>query len=108
MNGYLSADDFLTGIVGGEEDIELTGIGKVRIRSLEALEIQQIRAQAADDEMQMSFLAVLQGLVEPELSADHLSAIQRAKPGIIAILTRRIMEISGMGEDFEKKVGIGS
>ena len=107
-SNYLSIDDFFIGITGSAGDLELSGLGTVKVRSLEALEVQQIRAQAGDNEMEMSFLSIVYGMVEPALSRDHLEQLHRAKPGVIAAITRRIMELSGMVEDSEKKVGTGS
>jgi hypothetical protein len=105
---YLSIDDFFSGITGSAEDLALPGLGTVRVRSLEAIEVQQIRAQAGDNEMEMSFLSIIFGMVEPALSREHLEQLHRAKPGIVATITRRIMELSGMVEDSEKKAGSGS
>ena len=108
MANYLSIDDFLLGIQGEECDVELAGLGVVRVRSLEAVEVQQISTTAAGDNMQMSMLAILSAMVQPKLDADALAALQKAKPGPIATLAQKIMAISGMGVDFEKKVGNGS
>lgn len=105
---YLNIDDFFTGITGGEDDLELPGLGSVRVRSLEALEVQQIRQQAGDNDMEMSFLSIVAAMVEPKLDREHIEKLHRAKPGVIALLTRRIMELSGMVDESEKKVGSGS
>jgi len=105
---YLNIDDFLTGITGGEDDLELPGLGSVRVRSLEALEVQQIRQQAGENDMEMSFFSIVAAMVEPKLDRDHIEKLHHAKPGVIALLTRRIMELSGMVDESEKKVGNGS
>lgn len=105
---YLSTDDFLAGIVGGETDVELPGIGTVRVRSLTTLEAEQINAQAKGNNMQISLLAIQTALVKPQLSADNLSKLEQAKPGVVSLLTQRIMALSGMGDDFLTVAGAGS
>lgn len=108
MTNYLSTDDFLIGIQGGETDVELDGLGTVRIRSLTTVEVQGMNTSAKGDEMHLSILAILTAMVQPRLTQEHLTMLETAKPGIVAILARRVMELSGMGGDFEKKVGTGS
>ena len=107
-NGYVSTNDFLTGILGEEKDLEIDGVGKVRIRGLDSLEVQRMNQETEGDEIQLSFEAILRGLVHPELSRDDLEALSHGKPGIITFLAHEIIVISGLDEDFEKKVGIGS
>lgn len=105
---YLSVDDFLLGIQGGETDVELDGIGVVRVRSLTTVEVQAMNTTARGDEMRLSLLAIQTALVQPPLTAGHITMLETAKPGAVAVLARRIMELSGLGAEFEKKVGIGS
>lgn len=107
-NKYLSADDFLTGIQGGETDMEIDGLGVICVRSLTTTEVQFINTTATGDNMRLSMLAIRYGMVAPTLTDDHLSALEAAKPGVIALIAKRIMDLSGMGADFEKKVGSGS
>lgn len=108
MSKYLSADDFLIGIQGGEADVEIDGLGTICVRSLTAGEVQQINVAAKGDDMRLSMLAIRFGMVAPALSDDHLTALEAARPGVVAVLAKRIMDLSGMGADFEKKVGNGS
>lgn len=105
---YLNIDEFFAGIIGEATDLDLPGLGIVRVRSLETIEVQHIRQAVGDDELELSFQAILTGMVEPKLTQEHLVMLQKAKPGVIAAITRRIMELSGMVDDSEKKVGNGS
>jgi hypothetical protein len=105
---YLQLDDFLTGITGGTTDMEIPGLGTIQVRALEFGEVQAIRTKAGDDEMQLSLHSVLVGMVAPALSEEHLTALHKARPGVIAAISTRILELSGMTDNSEKKVGIGS
>lgn len=107
MSKYLSTDDFLAGILGEEVEYEIEGLGTVLIRSLQTVEVQRLRKQY-EDEVDMMLGAVMLGLVEPKLQPEHITQLQAAKPGVLNSLGNRIMQISGMVEDAEKKAGSGS
>jgi hypothetical protein len=105
---YLSADDFLVGITGGTDDLSIPGVGTIKVRALDYIDVQRINKESAGDEMQAGFLMACSGIVEPKLSADHLAQLQKARPGVIALISKRVSELSGMREDIEKKAGNGS
>lgn len=100
--GYLSTDDFLAGILGESVDYEVAGLGTIKLRSLEMVEVQKIRAATADD-IDTAMQTVIYGMVEPKLSTENLAALGKARPGVINQIGRRIMELSGMVDDDEKK-----
>ena len=105
---YLELDEFFTGITGGVSDLDI-GIGIVKVRALEFVEVQSIRQEAGDDELQLSLLSIVTGLVEPKLDHEHLSRLNKARPGVISAISRRILQLSGLTEDGEKKQdGTGS
>ena len=105
---YLELDEFFTGITGGTSDLDI-GIGIVKVRALEFVEVQSIRQEAGDDELQLSLLSIVTGLVEPKLDHAHLARLNKARPGVISAISRRILQLSGLTEDGEKKqVGTGS
>ena len=105
---YLELDEFFTGITGGTADLDI-GIGIVKVRALEFVEVQAIRQEAGDDELQLSLLSIVTGLVEPKLDHEHLSRLNKARPGVISAISRRILQLSGLTEDGEKKQdGTGS
>ena len=105
---YLKLDDFLTGITGGTTDLEIKGLGTVKLRALEFGEVQAIRQAAGDDDMQSAKLSVLAGMVEPKLTEAHLAALDKARAGVIGLISQRVLGISGMTAEAEKKVGNGS
>lgn len=105
---YLELDDFLAGITGGTTDIEIKGLGLVKIRALEFAEVQAIRQKAGDDDLQLTKLSVLVGMVEPKLTEAHLAALDKARAGVIGLISQRVLEISGMTSEAEKKAGTGS
>lgn len=107
---YLEIDDFFAGIMGTEEDLEIPGLPlPVRVRSLETVEVQQIRAASGDNEMEMTVRSVICGMVQPKLTAEHIERLFKAKPGAIQKIARRIMQLSGMIEDEDAPLaGAGS
>lgn len=108
MNKYLNIDEFLTGIVGGIEDFEIAGLGIIQIKALDYLDVKNITTESKGDELQAGLLIAFKGIVEPKLSVENLEQLGKAKPGIIALISKRVSQLSGMSEDSEKKVGIGS
>lgn len=108
MTTYLSADDFLTGITGGTEDFEIPGIGKIQIRSLSVADVKTIDAKAKGNEIDAGLLMAAAGIVEPKLSAEQLEKLQSARPGIIAKISRRVSQLSGMTAEADPLVGAGS
>lgn len=108
MNTYLNLDEFLTGIIGGTEDFIIEGLGTIKIKALDYLDIKEITNQSKNDELQAGLLIAFKGIAEPKLSMEHLDQLGKAKPGIIAAISKRVSQLSGMSEDSEKKVGIGS
>lgn len=107
MTNYLSADDFLAGITSEAVDVELAGLGVVRVRGLETSEVMRIR-NTTKDEIQLSLLTVQAGLLEPKLADAQIEQLAKGKPGIIEKLARRIMELSGLVESEKKADGTGS
>lgn len=113
-DGVLSESDFLDAIIAQPEFAEIAGKGKVEIRGLSTLEVQQVIAEATKNGAQDTALlmthAVLRGMVRPKLSESHIEKLLRAGGGYILPLAQRIMVLSGMTNltDLEKKVGDGS
>jgi len=48
------------------------------------------------------------GIVTPALTTEQAERLQDSNPGVVAAISKRIAELSGMAEDVEKKVGDGS
>lgn len=93
---YLSADDFLGGILGQPVDHEVAGLGTVQVRSLTFTEVRDLSRKHKGDEVSLTLAIISTGLVQPVLSADQAAQLGQARPGVIAELSQHIMEISGM------------
>lgn len=105
---YLSADDFLTGIAGTTVDFEIDGLGTIQIRSLSVMDVKRISAEANGDPMVMGLKMAQAGIVTPALTPEQAERLQDSNPGVVAAISKRIAELSGMSEEVEKKVGDGS
>ena len=96
MTKYLNQSDFLTGILGTPEDLEVSGLGTVLIRALTVAEVTQIQRDHKDDTTGMMLAAVCAGLVEPKLDAESVAQMQQAAAGYVVTIANRIMVLSGM------------
>lgn len=111
---YITKDDFLTALAIVEEDFTLPGeLGTVRIKPLSLADRAAIQKQNTGKDGQLDILemqtaALLAGLIEPKLTQDDMVALRAGRPALVDAITLRIMETSGMQDDFEKKVGDGS
>jgi hypothetical protein len=108
MSGYISADDFLTGILGEPIDLDVPGLGRVQIKPLSMLEVKQMREQYGADGMGLTVGAVAMGMVAPKLDKEQAARLWEARPGPLTTIGQRILEISGMTEDAPNAVGAGS
>lgn len=95
MATYLSAKDFLSAIVGEEEDFMVPGVGTVRIRPLTVAEVRRIYAMAEDDADRMA-LAVGLALVKPQLDDAETRQLLHAAAGRMTPLIQRVMELAAM------------
>ena len=98
MSKYLSQADFLTGILGTPEDLDVIGLGTVSIRALTMAEVTAIQRDHKDDTPGMMLAAVACGLVAPKLDAEAVDKMQSAAAGYVATIANRIMVLSGMIE----------
>lgn len=95
---YVSADDFLAGILGETVDYELAGVGLVQVRTLTFAEVRELTRRHQGDVEALTLGAVALGLVQPALTAEQAARLEQAKVGVIAELSGRIMQLSGMVE----------
>lgn len=85
-----------------EEDVDLAGVGIVRVRGLSRLEA--LRVQAVDDAIARERLILVLGMVDPSVNDDEAKRWQRASvAGEIELVTGRIAVLSGMGPDATKE-----
>jgi hypothetical protein len=117
MSGsYVSATDFLQGILGEPVDYEVPGVGVVQLRALTVAEVRQINQKHGGDSTGIMLATVAVGLVQPALTAEQLQQLDQARAGIVADIAERVMQLSGMvetlpaakGEDLGNAVGGGS
>lgn len=108
MATILTAEDFVTGITGITEDLTIPGLGTIRVKSLSVLEVKQIDAKAKGDQIETGLLMASSGIAEPKLSSEQLDQLQNARPGIIAQISRRVAQLSGMTAEADPLVGAGS
>ena len=112
LTTYISKKDFLHALSVTEQDFDVPGLGSVRIRALTlaergVMQKKYIKGEGVDN-MGMQTELLLKGLVSPRLSEKDVAAIKAGLPGLVDMITLKIMGASGMGENFEKKVGPGS
>jgi len=93
---YLTADAFLTGILGTSEDYILPTIGTVRIRPLTMAEARALSAKYGGDTFGLTIGAVAAGLEQPRLTEEQIAQLERGAAGPMSELAQRIMALSGM------------
>jgi hypothetical protein len=96
MGKYLTQADFLTGILGTPEDLEVPGLGLVSIRALSVAEVTDIQKRHTGDTTAMMLAAISYGLVDPKLDEPAIEAMQNAAAGYVVAIANRIMVLSGM------------
>lgn len=86
-----------------EEEVEIPGVGTVRIRSLSRAEVLGIRGKDVPvDEMERHLLAL--SLVEPKLTEKEAGQWQAASAaGELEPVTKAIMRLSGLEEATAKE-----
>lgn len=93
-----SAVDFLAAVTGEPQLFEVDGL-TVELRSLTFSESQKIVTEHKDDNTELAFQALVLGLVAPKLDEAQLQQLRNARPGPLMKIAKRVIEISGMGED---------
>lgn len=114
--GYLSADDFLTAIMGESDDMDVPGIGIIRIRALTLAEVDAVRRRATGkkgddpDAGKLMAWSLYYGMVEPKLPEAAVEKLLTGSAGKLTKVARRIMAISGLGdsEEADPLAGAGS
>jgi hypothetical protein len=83
-----------------EEEFEIPGRGKVTIRPMTREELHRLRNQDSGDSERNTLAACI---VNPRLTVGEVRLWQEAAPaGEISPIIKRIMEISGLGEEAGK------
>lgn len=98
---YLTADDFLSGIVVTPEDFE-GPLGLVSLRGLTTMEVNRIRKAAGNDETAMFVSVIVEGMVYPKLPQDAVEQLQNGSFGKILPYAQRIQALSGLSVNAEQ------
>lgn len=94
MGKYLSANDFLAGIVGEEEDFEVRGLGIIRIRPLGMAEAMRINDKSVDD-AERFVLMLTKAIVDPQLDETQCAELYKASGDTLQPLLNRISAMTG-------------
>lgn len=86
-----------------EADVEIPGVGTVRVRGLTRYEMQMIwKLEAGDEVKERKNLAL--AMVDPPMSEAEVEAWQKSSPaGQINRVAMEVNRLSGIGRDAEKE-----
>jgi hypothetical protein len=85
-----------------EADVELPGVGTIRVRGLTRAEVMAGK-QAGSDPATLERHMLVVGIVDPPLTADEVAQWYDSSPaGEIEPVSTRIAELSGLLEDSSK------
>jgi hypothetical protein len=91
----------------GVRDVDIPGLGSVKVRSLTRAETLEVAAMFKSDDASVGepeALAISYGLVEPKLTKSEARQWQKtAESDEVVIVTDAIMNASGSGEDATKE-----
>ena len=92
----LNKEDFISALRVKEEDFELPGGGYIRLRGLGLK--KGMAAFTVDDEDPSARMKriIMAGIVEPELAAEDLDALDEGQVGLGQKLVQKILALSGM------------
>lgn len=85
-----------------EADVEISGVGTVKVRGLSRIEAMHVQAANGPEAVERRILAL--GVVEPKLTEDDVRQWQKASPaGELEPVTEKIAELSGMKPGADKE-----
>lgn len=86
-----------------ERDVEVPGVGTVRVRALSRAEVLKVKDKPLD-ESRMERMLLSYALIEPELTEAEIGEWQAAsEAGEIEAVCKEVMELSGLGVDSAKE-----
>lgn len=87
----------------GEEEVEIPGVGTVRVRALtrgEALQVQGVESDVAELERKL----IAWAMVEPKLTENEVKTWQDSSPaGELQTITEAIVRLSGMEQHAQRE-----
>lgn len=113
MTTYVERDAFLRALTITEEDMEIPGLGTVKIKPLTLVERDELRRKFTRsdgdvDVVAMQTWALIKGMVRPKLEEDDIERLRQGRAAMIDEIVTRIIEASGMAPDFTDDRGTGS
>lgn len=87
-----------------EADVDIPGVGTVRVRGLTRWELLTAGKQESKGPMAMERIMLHFGMVDPALTEDEAARWQKCSPaGELMPVLARINELSGIGKDVQKE-----
>lgn len=104
MTDYASLDDLTTPRTGDEEDYDLPGVGKLRVRGLSRGEFLIAQERHGDNMTKQEQYILSRCVIKPEGVTEAVVAKWQKASGISEIneLAKFINEISGIGKGADK------
>lgn len=102
---FLTANEFKARAKPASKSIHIPSFGDVSIRAVTLKEREEIKSGSvntltgATDEASFISLTVLKGMVEPRLVPSDLVDLQQSNFGILAELSKKIWQLSGVGDE---------
>jgi len=85
-----------------EADVDVPGIGTVRVRALNRIEAMHVQSAKGNEAIERRMLAL--GMVEPAMTEAEVGQWQKASPaGELEAVTEKITELSALGGDADKE-----
>jgi hypothetical protein len=86
-----------------EADVEIPGVGTVRVRGLSRYEVLLAQKEQSKGPGAMERVILRFGMVDPAMTEDEVAQWQKASPaGELEPVARKIQALSGIGEGAEK------
>lgn len=87
-----------------EDDVEIPGIGTVRVRGLSRFEVFHLQTVNGKGPAAIERLTISMGLVDPQMTEDEIKAWQKVAPiAELQPIVEAISRLSGIGPDAAKQ-----
>lgn len=92
----ISKQDFLKGITGKPVELDLEGIGVIKVKGLSVAELTEIQGLSEKDDMLAALYTIVYGVVEPKLDKEDVEYIKQATPKLTMVIANKISELTGL------------
>lgn len=87
-----------------EQDIEIPGVGTVRVRALTREQVLKIKMKGEIDVAEMERKLISMGMVDPELTEEEVGQWQAVAPAEeLTPITEAVMGMSGVSQELAKE-----